>query len=272
MQPGVQDSNAARSAVAGKYMEKCTGLWVVAPITRAVDDRTAHRIMCGSFGRQLQLDGTYSTVSFICSKTDDITVSEILSTMAEGDPAHQFFQEQKILEDAIDVKGEERSKLDDRVESEDRSLDDLNTELRSIREALRSQPADTEILTITTPKRKQLVPKVTPSAASRKRKRRLDSDSDESESDSTLSQEMDTVTISTPDAKQRFDEKIDMRETLEQSRNHSKALKRTVNKDLKALRARKKRLADQTKSACIKYRNEYARPAIKRQFSDAIRE
>lgn len=34
--PGVHDSNAARAAVAEGYMKQCTGLWIVAPINRAV--------------------------------------------------------------------------------------------------------------------------------------------------------------------------------------------------------------------------------------------
>lgn len=227
--------------------------------------------MCGSFGKQLQLDGTYSTVSFICSKTDDITVTEILKAIPEEDPVHQVFREQQLLEDTLGAKGEERSKLDDRIESEEQCIEDVNSELRSIRAALRSQPADTEMLTIATPKRKQLAPKMTPSE-SRKRKHPSDSDSDESESDSALSQKVDTITISTPDARQRFDEKTDLRETLEKSRKDSRALKRALNRDLKALRSQKKALVGQIKSACIKHRNEYARPAIKRQFSDAIRE
>jgi hypothetical protein len=39
--PGVHDSNAARAAVAQGYIKQCTGLWIVAPITRAVDDKAA---------------------------------------------------------------------------------------------------------------------------------------------------------------------------------------------------------------------------------------
>ena len=39
--PGVHDSNQARAAVAQNYMKACTGLWIVAPITRAVDDKSA---------------------------------------------------------------------------------------------------------------------------------------------------------------------------------------------------------------------------------------
>ena len=47
--PGVQDSNAARAAVAANYMKQCTGLWIVAPITRAVDDKTAKSLLGDSF-------------------------------------------------------------------------------------------------------------------------------------------------------------------------------------------------------------------------------
>lgn len=39
--PGVHDSNAARAAVAEGYMKQCTGLWIVAPINRAVDDKVS---------------------------------------------------------------------------------------------------------------------------------------------------------------------------------------------------------------------------------------
>ena len=39
--PGVADANAARSNICKDYMKKCDCIWVLAPITRAVDDRTA---------------------------------------------------------------------------------------------------------------------------------------------------------------------------------------------------------------------------------------
>jgi prefoldin subunit 5 len=80
-QPGVQDSNAARAAVAANYMKSCTGLWIVAPINRAVDDKTAKSLLGDSFKRQLQYDGTYSAVSFICSKTDDISITEAAESL-----------------------------------------------------------------------------------------------------------------------------------------------------------------------------------------------
>lgn len=73
--PGVADSNAARAAVAEKYMKQCTGLWIVSPINRAVDDKAAKNLLGSTFRRQLKYDGTYSAVTFICSKTGEWYVS-----------------------------------------------------------------------------------------------------------------------------------------------------------------------------------------------------
>ena len=39
--PGVADANAARSSIAKDYMKKANCIWILAPITRAVDDKTA---------------------------------------------------------------------------------------------------------------------------------------------------------------------------------------------------------------------------------------
>ncbi|EGC41001.1 conserved hypothetical protein [Histoplasma capsulatum var. duboisii H88] len=76
--PGMQDANAARAAVASRYIEQCSSLWIVAPITRAVDDKTAKTLLSNNFQRQIQMDGTLSAVTFICSKTDDINLSEMV--------------------------------------------------------------------------------------------------------------------------------------------------------------------------------------------------
>lgn len=58
--PGVHDANAARAAVAESYMKQCTGLWIVAPINRAVDDKAAKSLLGESFKRQLKMDGGFS--------------------------------------------------------------------------------------------------------------------------------------------------------------------------------------------------------------------
>lgn len=58
--------------MAAEYKRTCDGLWIVAPILRAATDKIAMNLMGDSFRRQLMFDGTYSKVTFICSKTDDL--------------------------------------------------------------------------------------------------------------------------------------------------------------------------------------------------------
>ncbi|KAG9237561.1 hypothetical protein BJ875DRAFT_481201 [Amylocarpus encephaloides] len=56
-------------------------LWIVAPIGRAVDDKAAKNLLGESFKRQLKFDGIYSRVTFICSKTDDISITEATESL-----------------------------------------------------------------------------------------------------------------------------------------------------------------------------------------------
>lgn len=79
--PGVQDSNMARAHVAEKYMQQCSALWVVAPITRAVNDKTAKDLLGKSFKRQLHMDGSLKNLTFVCSKTDDNNIMESANSL-----------------------------------------------------------------------------------------------------------------------------------------------------------------------------------------------
>ncbi|KAK2855764.1 hypothetical protein FQN49_004865 [Arthroderma sp. PD_2] len=74
--PGLLDFNTARGSLAKQYIQQCSSLWIVAPITRAVDDHTARTLLGENFKRQLQLDGGLNAITFVCSKTDDINLSE----------------------------------------------------------------------------------------------------------------------------------------------------------------------------------------------------
>lgn len=68
--PGVGDTNSDRGNVWQKYIQACTAVWVVTPITRAGQAREAHKLLSESFRRQLQLDGTVLSVGFVCTNTD----------------------------------------------------------------------------------------------------------------------------------------------------------------------------------------------------------
>lgn len=75
--PGLLDSNAARASIAQNYLQRCDAVWFVANINRARDNATAKSFFEKELKRQLHLDGTISQLSFICSKTDDIKLSEV---------------------------------------------------------------------------------------------------------------------------------------------------------------------------------------------------
>ncbi|KAI5781046.1 hypothetical protein DFH27DRAFT_582577 [Peziza echinospora] len=79
--PGSHDANVARVAVAEEYMKNCNALWIVAPITRAVDDKTAHHLLGEMFRRQLLMDGGFASVVFVCTKSDDVSISEVISSL-----------------------------------------------------------------------------------------------------------------------------------------------------------------------------------------------
>ncbi len=66
-------------------MKQCTGLWIVAPINRAVDDKAAKSLLGQSFKRQLKMDGGFNSVTFICSKTDDISLEEAQDSLGLSD-------------------------------------------------------------------------------------------------------------------------------------------------------------------------------------------
>jgi hypothetical protein len=100
--PGVHDSNAARAAVAGNYMKQCTGLWIVAPITRAVDDKAAKNLLGDSFKRQLKYDGSYSSVTFICSKTDDISITEATDSLELDDQISGLEDQRRLYKKEVD--------------------------------------------------------------------------------------------------------------------------------------------------------------------------
>ncbi|KAF5499240.1 Nuclear GTPase SLIP-GC [Colletotrichum fructicola] len=74
--PGSHDADAARASIASDYMKSCAGIWIVSPIHRAVDNKTAKDLMSDAFKRQLRVDGSFSNVTFICSKTDQLSVED----------------------------------------------------------------------------------------------------------------------------------------------------------------------------------------------------
>ncbi|KAF9263480.1 hypothetical protein L218DRAFT_979928 [Marasmius fiardii PR-910] len=118
--PGVADANAARNNIAKAYMKKCQCLWILAPITRAVDDKTARDLLGDAFKMQL-----------MTSKTDDISCSEVINALnLEDDP------ELETIEEEIDDNKEESKKYMHRKTEIKRKCRDIDTELKELRELI----------------------------------------------------------------------------------------------------------------------------------------
>ncbi|KAL0573916.1 hypothetical protein V5O48_008036 [Marasmius crinis-equi] len=152
--PGVGDSNIARNNVAVAYMKKAQYFWVIAPITRAVDDGAARELLGKAFKLQLMMgefrssdldgprlsmisitnqlfsDGNYDdrAITFIASKTDDISVPEIIKqldlheVMAFQGLERQICQIKEEIE-ALNVKLEE---IDNKITTLEQRIPDAN--------------------------------------------------------------------------------------------------------------------------------------------------
>ncbi|KAG2439503.1 hypothetical protein HXX76_004857 [Chlamydomonas incerta] len=80
--PGTRDANEARGRVAEEYMRRLSAVWVVADITRAVDNKTAKDLLGTDFKRRMVMDGQVNAITFICTKTDNLDVSNILNSLS----------------------------------------------------------------------------------------------------------------------------------------------------------------------------------------------
>ncbi|XP_042319361.1 nuclear GTPase SLIP-GC [Sceloporus undulatus] len=108
--PGTRDSNAARDEAAKEYLKDCNAVWVVASITRAVDDKTAKEMLSASLRRQLLMDGRYGSLAFVCTKTDSFNITDIVRDLKLQDEIQCVEDELRELENQrMQAEAEKRS-------------------------------------------------------------------------------------------------------------------------------------------------------------------
>ncbi|THH33781.1 hypothetical protein EUX98_g424 [Antrodiella citrinella] len=160
--PGVADANAARNNIAKDYMKKCDCIWILAPITRAVDDKTARDLMGDAFKMQLMMDGNYddNAITFIATKCDDISCSEVLRALnLEEDP------ELEAIEDQLDTCKVETDDAKDRKANAEAAAKEIDKTLKTLRpmlseykdhlKALKNGESFTPVLTAKKPQNKK---------------------------------------------------------------------------------------------------------------------
>lgn len=141
--PGVADANAARNNIAKDYMKKCNCIWILAPITRAVDDKTARDLLGDAFKMQLMMDGVYDdhAITFIASKCDDISCSEVVRALnLEDDP------ELEEIEEQIQQCKEENDAWKEKKSDAEKAAKELDSRLKEIRGYLAEYEAHLQAL------------------------------------------------------------------------------------------------------------------------------
>lgn len=283
--PGLHDSNAARAAVAQGYMKQCTGLWIVAPINRAVDDKAAKTLLGESFKRQLKYDGSFSSVTFICSKTDDISITEAVETLE--------------LNDEVDGLYNQQGHYKQEIEAIKVTLEDLRDAQAVYKATQAEASSDMEIWERLRERLDEGKPAYTPRSKSNKRRKlhlkqtevhkKRRTDFDDSDDDFIVTDEEDALSKSDDDS---GDEDVwgpgnrltedDIKIKLKELREAKRGARRNGLENLEKMTELKARSRDlkaeiatiqaEISHICIAGRNDYSKRAIQQDFAAGLKE
>lgn len=286
--PGVHDANAARAAVAEGYMKQCTGLWILAPITRAVDDKAAKSLLGESFKRQLKMDGGFNSVTFICSKTDDISLEEAQDSLG--------------LSDEMEPEWEELEKLGKRTKSMKKQMDELKDTKAVYGESMNDIDEQIEIWDglkenleggnpVFPPKPKAAGKKRKGSSKDKSRKKQRknnpkpsddesddveDSDFNESSDEENKGSEHESESEEVPLTEEQVVSKLqELRATKKEARAQRAGITEQITQLRKEIDENKKAeesIESKMSAMCISGRNKYSKGAIQLDFAAGIKE
>ena len=247
--PGVHDANAARAAVAEEYMKECTGLWIVAPITRAVDDKAAKNLLGNSFKRQLKYDGTYSAVTFICSKTDDISRTEAAEALRLGNQLAELDKERNEILQEKSAAVDERQKIRDQLEGLEPEIGKFEEEIEYWEGLIKKLENGGSIDELMSPTRKR---KYTP-----------DDGSDGELSDQPMLAEQ---------AYSKIEERKQLKNSARRYGQDLRERRQQLQERMNNLEAREIEIEQRADAMCIKGRNDWSRKHIREDFAEGIKE
>ena len=286
--PGVHDANAARAAVAEGYMKQCTGLWIVAPINRAVDDKAAKSLLGESFKRQLKMDGGFSAVTFICSKTDDISLIEAQDSLGldeEMGPSWNEVDRLSAEQEALKKRLEEFRDTKDLYEDVANDVDEQIEVWETLEETL----ADGKVVFAPKPKSTTKKRKSTAKDRVPKKKRKTHSsdvedndfdDKESSEDEKSSGSDRETSFDDGQDRERLTKEQITAKlQELKTSRKDSRGQKREIidkmaeiRKTMNETKDAESKISSKIIARCISGRNQYSKRAIQQDFAAGIKE
>ncbi|OCL10223.1 hypothetical protein AOQ84DRAFT_387654 [Glonium stellatum] len=278
--PGVHDSNAARAAVAQGYMKQCTGLWIVAPINRAVDDKAAKSLLGESFKRQLKYDGTYSNVTFICSKTDDISITEASDSLGLNEQIYEFDDQKIETEKQISSLQNNIKELRESKEVYKDIIDDADDE-QEIWEKLRDEVDDGKTAYAPKPKSEK---RKRGFSEEKQRKRRQrsgsgsgfgsESDGSDTEASDELGSEGDDrgAPLTAEQIRSKLEEIKNTKKNARRERQDLEQKIKDTRKEIEVLKQKEATIIAEMSAICIAGRNQYSKGAIQQDFAAGIKE
>ncbi|KAF6827030.1 hypothetical protein CMUS01_09188, partial [Colletotrichum musicola] len=274
--PGGRDSNAARAAVAAKYIKECTRLWVVADINRAVDDKTAQTLMGHNFKQQLKYDDSYSSITFICTKADHITLDEAAETLGITDEISKMFQLWINLKPQIDAGKKDLKKLESRksaIKTQSQLVDTDIGNWQGICEQAASGERAFRPFEYPQKRKRQ--------AADAARKKLRTDDSSDTENNTSDESDMDPESKGTDDhrelvtveeAQARLAELKETRKTLKDEKKDITRQIREQKAAIAALSKQRSEVNSERYRKCIQGRNDYSREEIQKDFAFGLKE
>ncbi|KAF8974240.1 hypothetical protein BDZ97DRAFT_1945601 [Flammula alnicola] len=310
--PGVADANAARNNIAKDYMKKCNCIWILAPITRAVDDKTARDLLGDAFKIQLMSDYDDHAITFIASKCDDISCSEVIRSLRlEDDPDLEDIEERLgQLKDNISECKKKKSAADKLVKG-------IEVELKQTREQLREDEAHLDALEngetfVPTLKKKKAAPKSKKRKnsfggrkGSSKRRRSVadgedddfieddsdsnsssDNESDEESEDENKSKagddseaesggdedDDDDMTLTEEDLKERIKEAKDTMKAIREQLNAARVSKKEAADALSSFEKSAAKVQKEKNAFCSLKRSEFSRDVLKEDFRVGLKD
>lgn len=260
--PGIHDANAARSAVARKYMAECSAVWIVAPIKRAVDDEAARKLLGMSSRLQMKLDGIYSNVTFICTMTDAVQLQESAEDFDGDGQIQAIFAREDDLERMISAKKEAIDKLGKQLTDCDATYQELGKEVKAWKALQKKQKKGQPVYPPRVPAKRK---RATAPAKRRRRQEVVADDSDEDDKAGRNPLTADEISSKLTDlvdkATSKGDECDDVEERLQ-----------TMKNELTALEDEKQDIAVESRRQCVLKRNAHVKKAIQVDFANGIRE
>lgn len=246
--PGTADSNAARSAVANKYMAECTSVWVVARITRAVDDKEAKNLLGRSSRIQMKLDGAYSHLTFVATQTDGIDVQETIDAVDSDGQIQATYAREQQLSNMIEEEKHRSRGLDKQLDDLSDEYDALQSEIKTWRDLQKKQKKGQQVYAPTAPPKRS-----NPTKRRRGARRPIvddNSDSDSGSDRTALSQ--DEISAKIQELNAAFDVKASECDSAEKQGA-------SANANLESLEQQKTDIAGKRFSLCVEKRNNYCR-------------